>query len=129
MGRLIGNLPLYKMVQEMTISAALHDPRFNPVESVELPEIDIEISALSPLKKIDGTDEIKLGKHGIFIEDGYRSGVFLPQVATKTGWSTEQFLRHCAHDKAGLGWDGWKTADLYIFTATVFSSYNDKIIY
>jgi MEMO1 family protein len=121
MGRLIGNLPLYKMVQEMTISAAMQDPRFTPVESVELSEIDIEISALSPLKKIDDTAEIKLGKHGIFIEDGYHSGVFLPQVATETGWSKEQFLGHCAHDKAGLGWDGWKTANLYIFTATVFS--------
>ncbi|HEY5508557.1 MAG TPA: AmmeMemoRadiSam system protein B [Paludibacter sp.] len=120
-GRLIGNLPLYKMVQEMTVSAASHDSRFLPVRQEELPEIDIEISVLSPMKKIDDMAEIELGKHGIFIEDGYHSGVFLPQVATETGWSKEEFLGHCARDKAGLDWDGWKTANLYIFTAIVFS--------
>lgn len=120
-GRLIGNLPLYKMVQEMTVSAASHDSRFRPVEPEELPEIDIEISVLSPLKKIEGNTEIELGKHGIYIEDGYNSGVFLPQVATETGWNKEEFLGHCARDKAGLDWDGWKTANLYIFTASVFS--------
>jgi hypothetical protein len=120
-GRLVGNLPLYKMVEEMTVSAASHDSRFRPVEPEELHDIDIEISALSPLKKIDDINEIELGKHGIYIEDGYYSGVFLPQVATETGWSKEEFLGHCSRDKAGLDWDGWKTANLYIFTATVFS--------
>jgi AmmeMemoRadiSam system protein A len=105
----------------MTISAASHDRRFLPVDEEELPEIDIEISVLSPLKKIDNIEEIVLGKHGIFIEEGYNTGVFLPQVATETGWSKEEFLGHCARDKAGLDWDGWKTADLFIFTATVFS--------
>jgi len=121
MGRLVGTIPLYKMVQMMAISAALHDPRFRSVELDELGEIDIEISVLSPLKKIDDIGEIKLGKHGIFMEDGNHTGVFLPQVATETGWNKEEFLGHCAHDKAGMEWDGWKTADLYIFTATVFS--------
>lgn len=121
MGRLVGTIPLYKMVQMMAISAASHDPRFRSVEPDELGEIDIEISVLSPLKKIDDTGEIKLGKHGIFMEDGSHTGVFLPQVATETGWNKEEFLGHCAHDKAGMDWDGWKTADLYIFTATVFS--------
>jgi len=120
-GRLTGNQPLYKMVQEMTISAASHDRRFLPVDAEELHEIDIEISVLSPLKKINDIAEIELGKHGIFIEEGYHTGVFLPQVATETGWSKEEFLGHCAQDKAGLNWDGWKTANLFIFTATVFS--------
>ena len=120
-GRLTGNVPLYKMVREMTISAASHDRRFMPVEPEEFPEIDIEISVLSPLKKIDDIAEIELGKHGIFIEDGYHTGVFLPQVATETGWDKEEFIGHCARDKAGLSWDGWKTAGIFIFTATVFS--------
>jgi len=120
-GRLSGSEPLYKLIPEMTISAASHDRRFMPVDEDELPEIDIEISVLSPLKKIDNIEEIVLGKHGIFIEEGYHTGVFLPQVAIETGWSKEEFLGHCARDKAGLDWEGWKTADLYIFTATVFS--------
>ncbi|NTU95408.1 MAG: AMMECR1 domain-containing protein, partial [Bacteroidales bacterium] len=65
--------------------------------------------------------EIELGKHGVFMEKGEHSGVFLPQVASETGWSMEEFLGHCSRDKAGLGWEGWKTTEIYIFTATVFS--------
>ncbi len=55
------------------------------------------------------------------MEKGEHSGVFLPQVASETGWSMDEFLGHCSRDKAGIGWDGWKTAEIYIFTATVFS--------
>ena len=62
-----------------------------------------------------------MGVHGIYISQGYCSGVFLPQVATETGWDKETFLGHCARDKAGIGWNGWKDADIYIFTATIFS--------
>jgi len=47
-------------------------------------------------------------------------GTFLPQVATETGWTLEEFLGHCAKDKARIGWDGWKTADIYIYEALVF---------
>lgn len=115
------NLPLYQSVQEMAISAACNDFRFKSIEKDELKDIEVEISVLSPLKKIETTSEIKLGKHGIYIEKGNYSGLFLPQVATDTGWSKEEFLGHCAHDKAHLDWDDWKTADIYIFTATVFA--------
>jgi len=120
-GRLVGNLPLYKMVQEMAVSAAVHDYRFMPVDAKELPFIDIEISVLSPMRKINDVSEIQLGKHGIYIEQGRHAGVFLPQVATETGWDLETFLGHCSRDKAGLEWYGWKSADIYIFTATVFA--------
>ena len=105
----------------MAIMAASQYYRFMPVEAKELPDIEIEISVLSPLKKIDDIAEIELGKHGIYIEKGRHTGVFLPQVATETGWNKEEYLGHCARDKAGLDWDGWKTANIYIFTATVFS--------
>lgn len=119
-GRLVSNSPLHETIRDMAVSAAFHDYRFMPVNEQELPEIDIEISVLSPLKKIEDITEIELGKHGILIEKGHRSGVFLPQVATETGWSKEEFLGHCSRDKAGLEWDGWKSANLYTFTATVF---------
>lgn len=120
-GLITAEKPLYKTVQEMTIAAASHDPRFLPVDSTEINQIEIEISVLSPLKKINDISEIELGKHGILIDKNYHRGVFLPQVATETGWSKEEFLGHCSSDKSGLGWNGWKTADIYIFTATVFS--------
>jgi len=66
-------------------------------------------------------DEIVLGRDGIYMIKGNRHGTFLPQVATETGWNKEEFLGHCARDKAGIGWEGWKTADLYIYQAVVFS--------
>lgn len=119
-GRLVGDTPLFKMIQDMAVSSAIHDPRFYPVSPEELSAIDIELSVLSPLQKITDIAEIELGKHGIYIMKGHNSGVFLPQVATETGWSLEEFLGHCARDKAGLDWDEWKTADIYIFTATIF---------
>lgn len=120
-GRMTGNIPLYELIGEMAISAAFHDRRFSPLQKSELDRVKIEISVLSPMKRINDITEIELGKHGILIENGYRSGVFLPQVATETGWTLEEFLGHCARDKAGLGWDGWKDTNIYIFTATVFS--------
>lgn len=120
-GHLIGDYPIYKMVEEMAISAALHDPRFYPVTPEELANIDIEISVLSPMHKITDTSEIVLGKHGILIQQGHNSGVFLPQVATETGWTLDEYLGHCSRDKAGLPWDGFKMADIYIFTAEIFA--------
>ncbi|MDD2611358.1 MAG: AmmeMemoRadiSam system protein A [Bacteroidales bacterium] len=119
-GRMTGDIPLYRMIQEMAVSSAIHDPRFNPVQPDELANVDIELSVLSPLKKISDVSEIQLGKHGILITKGHNSGVFLPQVATETNWNLDEFLGHCSHDKAGLDWFGWKTADIFIFTADVF---------
>ncbi|NOZ46333.1 MAG: AmmeMemoRadiSam system protein B [Chlorobi bacterium] len=119
-GRFNPDIELYKVVQNMAIAAATQDYRFSPVEPKELSKIEIEISALSPLKKINSIDEIVLGKHGIYIVKNGKSGTFLPGVATSTGWTLEEFLGHCARDKAGLGWNGWKDADIYIYEATVF---------
>jgi AmmeMemoRadiSam system protein A len=120
----IGNFnpdePLYLVVQDMAISASTKDYRFPRVRSEELKDIEIEISVLTPLKKIDSADEIILGKHGIYIKKGYNGGTFLPQVAVQTGWSLDEFLGHCARDKAGIGWNGWKDADLYTFEALIF---------
>jgi len=113
--------PLYKVVQQMAIASSTQDNRFPSVEPGEVSGISIEISVLSPMKKISSIDEIVLGKHGIYIKKGSHSGTFLPQVATGTGWSKEDFLGHCSRDKAGLGWNGWKDADIYIYEATVFS--------
>jgi len=110
---------LNELVQDMAVSAS-HDRRFEAVKPEELENMELEISVLSPLKKVKSTNEIELGKHGIYIKDGVNSGTFLPQVATKTGWNLDEFLGHCSRDKAGLGWDGWKTADIFTYEAFVF---------
>jgi uncharacterized protein (TIGR00296 family) len=104
----------------MSIASATQDSRFMTVTSGEIDKLEIEISVLSPMKRIFSADEIVLGKHGIYIKKGYYSGTFLPQVATETGWSKDEFLGHCARDKAGLSWDGWKDAELYTYEACVF---------
>ncbi|OFX85666.1 MAG: hypothetical protein A2W99_06215 [Bacteroidetes bacterium GWF2_33_16] len=120
-GRFSASEPLYKVVQQMAISAATEDNRFSVVTIDEMKDIDLEISVLTPMQKINSIDEIEMGRHGIYIKKGFYSGTFLPQVATETGWSKEEFLGYCSKNKAGLGWDGWKEADIYIYEALVFS--------
>jgi hypothetical protein len=119
-GRFEPNEPLWKVVQKMAIAAATQDYRFTRVQPGELPKLTIEISVLTPLKRIKSADEFILGKQGIYMKKGNASGTFLPQVAESTGWSKEEFLGHCAQDKAGIGWNGWKTAELYTYEALVF---------
>jgi AmmeMemoRadiSam system protein A len=119
-GQFTAQDPLYQVVRNMAVSSATQDPRFfqNPLRPADLPEIDIEISVLSPLTRIANPLDIELGKHGIYIRRGARSGCFLPQVATETGWSKEEFLSHCAQGKAGLPADAWRYPDTEVYTFT-----------
>lgn len=112
--------PLHEMVAEMARAAAFEDPRFMPVSRDELNDLDIEISVLTPMRRIQSLDEFELHRHGIYIRKGYRSGTFLPQVADEVNWTKEEFVGHCSQDKAGLGWDGWRDAELYVYEAIVF---------
>jgi MEMO1 family protein len=127
----IGNFkpdgPLYKTIQSMAVASSTEDYRFSPVVVSEIPKIEIEISVLTPMRKINSVDEIEMGKHGIYIRKGMQSGTFLPQVATETGWSKAEFLGHCAQDKAGIGWNGWKEAEIYVYEALVFGENDFKI--
>lgn len=113
--------PLYKTIEEMAEAAAFRDPRFSPVTEKELQELDIEISVLTPLKKITDINEIEVGKHGIYIKKGWYSGLLLPQVATENGWDRQTFLEHTCL-KAGLPSNAWKDKDteIYIFSADIF---------
>ena len=111
---------LHEIVAEMARAAAFEDPRFMPVTMDELEDIDIEISVLTPMRRIQSLDEFELHRHGIYIRRGYRSGTFLPQVADEVNWTKEEFVSHCAQDKAGIGWDGWRDAELYVYEAIVF---------
>jgi len=121
-GNIVGRGPLYLTVRDMAIESATGDPRFPPVTLDELKDIDIEISVLSELEKVTDVEEIEMGVHGVLIRKGFASGVFLPQVATETGWSREEFLTNLCVHKAGLLPDAWKRGevDIYIFTAEVF---------
>jgi len=114
--------PLHHAISECAISAATKDIRFPPVTIEELPKITIELSVLSPTKRVASVDEIKMGIHGVVVKKGLNQGIFLPQVATETGWSKEEFLSHLCRGKAGLPPDAWKDKDteIYIFTVEKF---------
>jgi MEMO1 family protein len=124
-GRFTADIPLYRVIQEMAIAAATEDPRFPQVSENEIKDLNLEISVLSPMRKMESIEELELGKHGIYIKKGFSGGTFLPQVATETGWNKEEFLGHCSRDKAGLGWDGWKTSDVFVYEAFVFGEKKD----
>jgi len=119
-GQFDTKLPLYRIVQQMTAAAAMRDPRFEPVQPEEVSALNIEISVLTPLKRISSIDEFHLGKEGIYLRKEGHTGTFLPEVATETGWTKEEFLGHCAQDKAGIGWNGWKDAEMFTYEAIVF---------
>jgi len=120
-GYIEGHGPLHKTIEDMAEAAAFRDPRFSPVKEKELPELDVEISVLTPLKKITDVNEIQVGKHGIYIKKGWLSGLLLPQVATEYGWDRQTFLEHTCQ-KAGLPSNAWKEKDteIYIFSADIF---------
>ena len=114
------DVALHEIVAEMARAAAFEDPRFPELRRDELADVDIEISVLTPMRRIQSLDEFQLHRHGIYIRKGRRSGTFLPQVADEVDWTKEEFVGHCSRDKAGLGWDGWRDAELFVYEAIVF---------
>ncbi len=122
-GRMISDAPLHKLISEMAVSAATDDPRFNKIQPSELDDLEIDISVLSPLQLAVNPLDFELGRHGIYIKKDSTNGCFLPQVATDTGWSKEEFLTQCCSTKAGLSPDAWKKGDVdvYIFTSEIIS--------
>jgi hypothetical protein len=122
-GQLIAQKPLYQAVAEMAVSAAFNDPRFRPVRADELKDISIEISVLTPMKRIKSIDEIEMGRDGVYIKKGMHSGVFLPQVAEETGWDKKTFLENLCVQKAFLPKDAYLDEDtqIYIFQVEKFA--------
>jgi AmmeMemoRadiSam system protein A len=119
-GNFVSDRPLYRLVQEMAVSAATRDPRFYPMKPQDLKDFDLEISVLSPLELISSVDQIQVGTHGIYLVKNSFRGVLLPQVATEYGWDRDTFLRHTCL-KAGLPENAWqKDCQIYIFSALVF---------
>ncbi len=124
-GQLFPHQELYKIVQHCVLSAALEDDRFAPVRPEELPGLNIEISVLSPFRRIRDIEEIQIGKHGIYIVQGNFRGLLLPQVASSYGWDRLTFLRQTCR-KAGLGESAWREQGsvIEIFEAEVFDEHS-----
>jgi AmmeMemoRadiSam system protein A len=115
--------PLAETIVEMG-QAAARDPRFyaNPITPEELPELNIQVSVLSPLVETKEPEKLEVGTHGIYVTNGRHSGCFLPEVATDQGWNARQFLSYCCAHKAGLSPDAWQMLDtkVYLFTSEKF---------
>lgn len=120
-GRMIPDRPLAELVGAMALQSALEDPRFNPVTARELPELEVEISVLTPMKQVSGPNDIVIGRDGVLIQKGGRSAVFLPQVAPEQGWGRDEMLGHLSQ-KAGLPANAWREGTTFLtFQAIVFS--------
>jgi AmmeMemoRadiSam system protein A len=113
-------LPLHQAVMQASVYAATRDARFKPVTRDELDDLDVEISVLTPLRKITHPNIVTPGKHGLVIAKDGKRGLLLPQVAVEHNWTRETFLeRTCL--KAGLPRDAWRSgAEIFVFEAIVF---------
>jgi AmmeMemoRadiSam system protein A len=120
-GHIEATEPLAETVIRCAVSAALHDPRFDPTSREEIPDLEIEISILTP-PEIARPEEIEIGRHGLLISRGWQRGLLLPQVAVEHGLSRERFLEETCR-KAALAPDAWKEpeTEIRVFTCEVFS--------
>ncbi|MCZ6677998.1 MAG: AmmeMemoRadiSam system protein A [Candidatus Poribacteria bacterium] len=120
-GHIVPDKPLYETVAEVAVAAATCDPRFKRVTPEEMPAIDLEVSALTPLQRLEHIEEIEIGLHGLYISYGRQSGLLLPQVATENGWDCTQLLQQTCR-KAELSESAWQEpeAQIYLFSAQVF---------
>ncbi|HVN79058.1 MAG TPA: AmmeMemoRadiSam system protein A [Terriglobia bacterium] len=119
--------PLFRTVIECSISAATQDPRFPPMQLEELPEIEIEISVLSPVEEVKALEDIQVGTHGLAISQKGRRGLLLPQVPVEYGWDRERFLEETCR-KAGLPAHAWREgARIEYFTAFVFAEKEESV--
>jgi AmmeMemoRadiSam system protein A len=110
---------LCRTVMEAAEAAASRDPRFPPVQAVELPDLDVEISVLSLVRAVR-PEEVQVGTHGLLITQDRHQGLLLPQVAFEHQWDRELFLEETCR-KAGLAPDAWRRgATIEAFTADVF---------
>lgn len=120
LGRIEGDVPLGEVVRHLAQAVSDSDPRFQPVAPHELPELEIEISVLTPEREVSAVSDIEVGRHGLIVERGHRRGLLLPQVAVEHGWTREAFLEHTCL-KAGLPRTAWRQgARLFMFEAEIF---------
>jgi AmmeMemoRadiSam system protein A len=124
LGHFEADMPVAERVRGMARASALEDPRFfsRRLKPEELGDLEIEISVLHPREEVEDPLSIELGRHGIQVTRGGRSGCYLPQVATELGWTKEEFLSSCCSQKAGLAPDAWKDPETQVFrfSAEVF---------
>lgn len=126
-------MPLGEAVMNAARAAAFQDNRFESVTMDEMKDIILEISVLTPKKRIsaktasDIIKQIKIGEDGLIIDAGYTSGLLLPQVATENDFIAEEFLEHTCI-KSGLPKNAWldPKINIYRFQAQIFCEDDTK---
>ncbi|HJJ52958.1 MAG TPA: TIGR00296 family protein [Methanocorpusculum sp.] len=113
-------MSLGNAIKEAAEHAAIHDPRFYPVDKDELKKIKVEVTVLTQPSPLEGEPNARpsaviVGKHGLIAEMNGHSGLLLPQVATEYNWTSEEFLGETCN-KAGLPHNAWKNASCSILT-------------
>lgn len=123
LGTLDAREPITIAVSRLAADVSHRDYRFPPVSLAEIDHLTLEMSVLTPPQRVsDPSDpsEIVVGRDGLIVEHGSRTGLLLPQVAPEHGWGREELLAHTCV-KAGLPADAWQHgASVYRFEAEVF---------
>ncbi|HNX68204.1 MAG TPA: AmmeMemoRadiSam system protein A [Candidatus Omnitrophota bacterium] len=119
-GLILGLKPLFESLREMTLAAAFEDPRFPPLAPYELGSVKIHISILTAPALAGSWRDIRPGTDGIIVSLGRKKGVYLPEVATETGWDPRTFFMSCATEKAGLSEAEAENARLEVFQTEGF---------
>ncbi len=112
--------PLGEALREAAVSAALQDPRFPPVSTYEVADLDIEVTILTPPKPLECPPEqrpayVEVGRHGLIVYGMGRSGLLLPQVPLEYNWNSREFLDHTC-EKAGLPPGCWRRSSVSVLT-------------
>jgi AmmeMemoRadiSam system protein A len=119
-GHILGDEPLGKSICSMTLAAAFEDPRFPPLTLNELKDLKIHISLLTEPAPVKSYKDIRTGTDGIIVTCGWKKGVYLPEVATETGWDSRTFFESCALEKAGLAGQELSKATIEVFQTEGF---------
>lgn len=119
--------PLCEAVAANARNAAFRDPRFTPLRAEELKGLHIEISVMGPVETVEDVSSIEVGRDGLIISQGGRTGLLLPQVASERGWDRVMFLTQTCV-KAGLSGDAWRAPACRIekFSAEAFGELNNR---
>ena len=120
-------MELIEGLLDVSIAAAVEDPRFNPISLDEFKKVNIEVSVLTKPQQVivdsyeDYLDVLKVGRDGLIIENMYHRGLLLPQVPIEQNWDIKTFLENLCY-KAGLYADAWKEENtkIYSFQAHIF---------
>jgi AmmeMemoRadiSam system protein B/AmmeMemoRadiSam system protein A len=108
---------LLEAVRRLARDSAFGDPRGKSMTMADVERLKIDISVLSPFRRVPDAGSIEKGKHGVLLSKGSHHGLFLPDVwehfATK-----EEFLDALCEQKMGLPRQAWHDRDMLFETFT-----------